>query len=110
MAYIDVAKQFDECHIHIYFKKDAKLNRKMGHITICSENISKLSIQLFDSAYDALTGSDVLAVLTEWEEIRGIEPVQVSNLMRSKVVVDARNVLNKETWQSNGFNYLGVGR
>jgi 5-(carboxyamino)imidazole ribonucleotide synthase len=43
MAYIDVAKQFDECHIHLYFKKDAKLNRKMGHITICSENISKLS-------------------------------------------------------------------
>jgi UDPglucose 6-dehydrogenase len=96
----------------------ARLLQKRGAVvnaydpTVKADNDSSdlTGIQLFDSAYDALTGSDVLAVLTEWEEIRGIEPVQVSNLMRSKVVVDARNVLNKETWQSNGFNYLGVGR
>ena len=96
----------------------ARLLQKRGAVvnaydpTVKADNNSSdlIGIQLFDSAYDALTGSDVLAVLTEWEEIRGIEPVQVSNLMRSKVVVDARNVLNKETWQSNGFNYLGVGR
>ena len=96
----------------------ARLLQKRGAVvnaydpTVKADNDSSdlTGIRLFDSAYDALAGSDVMAVLTEWEEIKGIEPVQVWNLMRSKVVVDARNVLNKDAWQSNGFNHLGVGR
>ena len=96
----------------------ARLLQKRGAVvnaydpTVKADNDSSdlTGIRLFDSAYDALAGSDVMAVLTEWEEIKGIDPVQVWNLMRSKVVVDARNVLNKDAWQSNGFNYLGVGR
>ena len=91
-------------------KRGAVVNAYDPTVKADNDSLDLTGIQLFDSAYDALTGSDVLAVLTEWEEIRGIEPVQVSNLMRSKVVVDARNALNKETWQSNGFKYLGVGR
>jgi UDPglucose 6-dehydrogenase len=67
-------------------------------------------IQLFDSMYDAVVGCDAIAVLTEWDEIRDIDPIQVAKLMKSKVVVDARNILDREVWQSNGFSYQGVGR
>ena len=91
-------------------KRGAVVNAYDPTVTADNDSSDLTGIQLFDSAYDALAGSDVMAVLTEWEEIGGIEPVQVWNLMRSKVVVDARNVLKKETWQSNGFYYLGVGR
>lgn len=66
--------------------------------------------QLFDSMYDAVVGCDAIAVLTEWDEIRDIDPIQVAKLMKSKVVVDARNILDREIWQSNGFSYQGVGR
>ena len=91
-------------------KRGAVLNAYDPTVKADIDSSDLTGIQLFESAYDALDGSDVMAVLTEWEEIGGIEPVQVWNLMRSKVVVDARNVLKKETWQSNGFYYLGVGR
>jgi UDPglucose 6-dehydrogenase len=91
-------------------KRGAVVNAYDPTVKADTDSSDLIGIQLFESAYDALAGSDVMAVLTEWEEIRGIEPVQVWNLMRSKVVVDARNVLIKEAWQSNGFNYLGVGR
>jgi UDPglucose 6-dehydrogenase len=91
-------------------KRGAVVNAYDPTVKADNDSSDLTGIQLFDSAYDALAGSDVMAVLTEWEEIRGIEPLQVWNLMRSKVVVDARNVLKKETWQSNGFYYLGVGR
>jgi UDPglucose 6-dehydrogenase len=60
--------------------------------------------------YDAVVGCDAIAVLTEWDEIRDIDPIQVAKLMKSKVVVDARNILDREVWQSNGFSYQGVGR
>ena len=91
-------------------KRGAVLNAYDPTVKADIDSSDLTGIQLFESAYDALDGSDVMAVLTEWEEIRGIEPMKVWNLMRSKVVVDARNVLNRETWQANGFNYLGVGR
>ena len=91
-------------------KRGAVLNAYDPTVKADIDSSDLTGIQLFESAYDALAGSDVMAVLTEWEEIRGIEPMKVWNLMRSKVVVDARNVLNKDAWQSNGFNYLGVGR
>ena len=91
-------------------KRGAVLNAYDPTVKADIDSSDLTGIQLFESAYDALDGSDVMAVLTEWEEIRGIEPMKVWNLMRSKVVVDARNVLNKDAWQSNGFNYLGVGR
>jgi UDPglucose 6-dehydrogenase len=91
-------------------KRGAVVNAYDPTVKADTDSSDLIGIQLFESAYDALAGSDVMAVLTEWEEIKGIEPVQVWNLMRSKVVVDARNVLNKDAWQSNGFNYLGVGR
>jgi UDPglucose 6-dehydrogenase len=66
--------------------------------------------QLFDSMYDAVVGCDAIAVLTEWDEIRDIDPIQVAKLMKSKAIVDARNILDREIWQSNGFSYQGVGR
>jgi UDPglucose 6-dehydrogenase len=67
-------------------------------------------IQLFDSMYDAVVGCDAVAVLTEWDEIRDIDPIQVAKLMKSKSIVDARNILDREVWQSIGFSYQGVGR
>ena len=67
-------------------------------------------IQIFDSAYDAVKGCDAIAVLTEWDEIRALDPLRVAKLVGSKSIIDARNIMNREIWQSNGFNYQGVGR
>lgn len=75
-----------------------------------SSAIDLAGIQLFDSMYDAVVGCDAIAVLTEWDEIRDIDPIQVAKLMKSRAIIDARNILDREVWQSNGFSYQGVGR
>jgi len=36
--YIEKSKQFSDAHIHLYGKKEYRFNRKIGHITITSDN------------------------------------------------------------------------
>jgi UDPglucose 6-dehydrogenase len=67
-------------------------------------------IQIFDSAYDAVNDCDAIAILTEWDEISALDPLRVAKLVRTKSIIDARNIMNREIWQTNGFNYQGVGR
>jgi UDPglucose 6-dehydrogenase len=67
-------------------------------------------IELASSAVEACRDADVLAVLTEWPEFAEVNMTEVSSAMKSKAVVDGRNVLDPEKWKSAGFTYRGVGR
>jgi UDPglucose 6-dehydrogenase len=49
-------------------------------------------------------------VLTEWDELRGLNFDKISSLMASPCVVDARNLLDPATMRQAGFRYQGVGR
>ncbi|HYR65883.1 MAG TPA: UDP binding domain-containing protein, partial [Reyranella sp.] len=61
-------------------------------------------------AYEAATGADVLVVITEWHEFRGLDPRRLKEAMRKPRVVDLRNIFNPEEMRGLGFAYEGVGR
>lgn len=67
-------------------------------------------IEVQSDELSACTGADVLVVLTEWPVFSGVDASSVGNLMRHRRVVDGRNLLDREKWQSAGFEYVGVGR
>lgn len=60
------------------------------------------------SALQAVTGADVLAVLTEWPEFSEVSPEQTTKLMKNSAVFDARRIL-PESWGNNAsvFRVLG---
>jgi UDPglucose 6-dehydrogenase len=60
--------------------------------------------------YEAAVGADVVALLTEWEELRWLDFERVRSLMRHPAVVDARNLLDPAAMRRRGFEYTGVGR
>ncbi|MEY4229487.1 MAG: hypothetical protein RLZZ362_336 [Actinomycetota bacterium] len=60
--------------------------------------------------YDATTGADVLAVLTEWDDFRWLEPDKVASVMTGRAVIDGRNLLDRADWQRAGFSHEGIGR
>jgi UDPglucose 6-dehydrogenase len=62
------------------------------------------------TAYEAATGADVLVVITEWHEFRGLDPRRLKELMRQPRIVDLRNIFNPEEMRGLGFAYEGVGR
>lgn len=67
-------------------------------------------IKISSSALEVCDGADVLAVLTEWKEFAEVNPQEIAQRLKAKMVVDGRNVLNRDAWQAAGFTYKGVGR
>jgi UDPglucose 6-dehydrogenase len=67
-------------------------------------------IEVVDDPYAAVEGAEVLAVLTEWDEFRWLDIEKVAELMASRKVVDARNLLDRAALTRRGFEYQGIGR
>jgi UDPglucose 6-dehydrogenase len=67
-------------------------------------------IEVVDDPYAAVEGAEVLAVLTEWDELRWLDVDKVGSLMAAKQVVDARNLLDRAALLRRGFVYHGIGR
>jgi len=63
-----------------------------------------------DGAYDAVAGADAVAILTEWNEFRGLSLSRVKALMRAPVMVDLRNVYEPRVMLEAGFHYHCIGR
>jgi UDPglucose 6-dehydrogenase len=63
-----------------------------------------------EGIYQAVEDADALAIVTEWNEFRSLDLARLKSLMTSPVMVDLRNVYNKETVTRSGFSYAGVGR
>ena len=59
---------------------------------------------------EAAEGADAVLVLTEWNEFRWLDFGRVREVMKTPVIVDARNLLDPHTLRQMGFTYEGVGR
>lgn len=59
---------------------------------------------------DALHGADVVVLVTESSEYRALDPREIGDLVREKVIIDGRNVLDPVAWREAGWTYRGMGR
>jgi UDPglucose 6-dehydrogenase len=67
-------------------------------------------IAVCDKSYDALTGADALAIVTEWNEFREPDFDRMRTLMKAPVVFDGRNIYSPEHMRALGFTYFSIGR
>jgi len=63
-----------------------------------------------DHAFDALTGADGLAIVTEWLEYRNPDFPRMKQLMRRPLIVDGRNLYDPARLAKLGFTYDSIGR
>jgi UDPglucose 6-dehydrogenase len=63
-----------------------------------------------DRPYDALEGSDGLAIVTEWQEFRRPDFALMHRLLRQPVIFDGRNLYQHKVVTNLGFTYYAVGR
>ena len=67
-------------------------------------------IGLCDRSYDALTGADALAIVTEWNEFREPDFERIRTRLRTPVIFDGRNLYSPEHMRALGFTYFSIGR
>ncbi|WP_026244717.1 UDP-glucose dehydrogenase family protein [Dasania marina] len=68
------------------------------------------SVVYTQTAYEAVTDADIVVLMTEWNEYRGLPMAKIKALMRGNIFVDLRNVYEPEKMREAGFVYYGVGR
>ncbi|HYI61190.1 MAG TPA: UDP-glucose/GDP-mannose dehydrogenase family protein [Acidimicrobiales bacterium] len=67
-------------------------------------------IELCGDPYAACQGAAVLAVLTEWDELKWLDFDKVAEAMTNRRVVDGRNLLDRAALVRRGFVLDGIGR
>lgn len=61
------------------------------------------------SALEAAAGARVVALLTEWDQFRGLDPVRLGEVVAQRAVVDARGALDPTTWRAAGWTVRALG-
>lgn len=67
-------------------------------------------VEWCDGEYEAIQDADALVIITEWNEFRGLNLTRISEIMKSKKVIDLRNIYKPEQMIARGFDYISVGR
>lgn len=70
----------------------------------------QLAVEYCGSVEELCVGSDALVLVTEWPVFRQQDWPGIASRMRSPVIIDGRNLLDRPTMEAAGFTYQGVGR
>jgi UDPglucose 6-dehydrogenase len=65
---------------------------------------------LCDSAYHALDGADVLAIITEWKAFRSPDFARIRAVLKEPAIFDGRNLYEPAVVEEAGLAYYGIGR
>jgi UDPglucose 6-dehydrogenase len=76
------------------------------------ENSQRLfpTLNYSTSVVEACERADAVLVLTEWREFVELDPADLADTVRAKVVVDGRNCLDVERWSAAGWRMYCLGR
>ena len=75
-----------------------------------AREIFGIRVAFADKSYDALSGADGLAIVTEWAEFREPDWNKIKKLMRTPNIFDGRNLYNPDQLRGLGFAYISMGR
>lgn len=90
-------------------KEGAKIK---AYDPIAMNNAKKIfkNVELCSDSYSVAKDSDLLIVMTEWNEFRQLNLLKIKNSMKKPILLDGRNIYDPEKLRDIGFIYIGVGR
>jgi len=67
-------------------------------------------VEYCDRAETAITGADIVVIVTEWNEFRAISPISLADKMSGRLIVDLRNIYDPDAIVEAGLNLVNIGR
>jgi len=67
-------------------------------------------IEYFDDMYKAAKDSEMLLIITEWDQFKKADLNEVKSLMSVPRIIDGRNIYNPQKIRKLGFEYSCMGR
>lgn len=83
-----------------------------AHDPIAREQGQKIltNVDWKEDPYAAADGADALVILTEWNEYRALDLERIAASMKTKRLIDLRNIYKPGEAQAQGFHYVSIGR
>lgn len=78
-------------------------------MTECKRRIGD-AVTYCKDMYDAVIDADAVALVTEWKSFRVPSWSVMKKVMRRPVIVDGRNIYDKEEVTGEGFRYFAIGK
>lgn len=85
--------------VHVYDPQACENARRVNPRLTCSADVD-----------EACLDAEIVLVLTDWDEFRGIDPVALSSVVRHPRVIDGRLVLDPDKWRAAGWDFHALGR
>jgi UDPglucose 6-dehydrogenase len=57
-----------------------------------------------------LKDAEIVLHLTEWKIYREIDPAQIKKLVKTAIMIDGRNALDRDLWRAAGWKFRALGR
>ena len=76
----------------------AECKRRIGDVVTYTENL-----------YDCADGADALVLMTEWRQFRMPTWNVIQKVMKGRVIVDGRNIWNRQELEDIGYLYTRIG-
>jgi UDPglucose 6-dehydrogenase len=76
------------------------------------ENAAKIlnDVDWQKDPYETLKEADALVIITEWNEFRALDLDRIEDLLKTKRIIDLRNVYKIKEMDARGFHYVSIGR
>lgn len=90
-------------------KKSAKIK---AYDPIAMEKAKALlkGVEFCEDPYEVAKDSDLVIIVTEWNEFREMNLKKLKDLMKTPKLIDGRNIYDPKKVRDLGFEYIGVGR
>ncbi len=70
----------------------------------------RVGLMYCTSLTDSVRESNVIVLVTEWDEFRNVNFAELGELMKTRILFDGRNIYDAQQVQEGGFTYYGLGR
>jgi len=67
-------------------------------------------VEYCDDTYEVAQDSEVLVLVTEWNQFRSMDLKRIKSSMRKPCIIDLRNIYEPDKMRQLGFEYTCVGR
>jgi len=91
-------------------KQGAKIQAFDPQAMINAKKVLNYRIKYCQNAYEACKNAQFLIIATEWPQFKKLNWQKIKHLMKNDIILDGRNLLDKQKIEKLGFKYIGVGR
>ena len=79
-------------------------------IEACQKHFPDLPVEYCETPECLAMGCDALVIVTDWQDYKQLPLEAMKERMRGDLILDARNLINKQDVEPFGFDYKGIGR